>query len=164
MSIESVIFNSIPPVINPEHLEKQTCTICLNDFNLTDPVVCHQGTLIHLFHEECLSEWTKISPSCPLDNKQITHIHKKQINNEKPKFSILKIASAFSVGVFTAAITYRLIVNREGCPLLRFVRSSFYYNGVVSLWAGYYNGAVSLWAGYCGFEAVCQVWDEIFRG
>lgn len=46
-----------------ENCEKCTCSICLESYNEQDIYILHCE---HSFHRDCLNEWIKQKPNCPL--------------------------------------------------------------------------------------------------
>ncbi|CAD8060672.1 unnamed protein product [Paramecium sonneborni] len=88
---------SIPELINEE------CCVCLNAYQQDDLIresICH-----HIFHDLCLSEWTKKNTSCPVCRQEFSEIEIKRLltlkftegspfNNHKQKAPfILKYSS-----------------------------------------------------------------------
>jgi hypothetical protein len=47
------------------------CSICLNNFNNSDNISITNCE--HYFHNECLEEWGKYKPECPMCKKEIEH-------------------------------------------------------------------------------------------
>lgn len=47
------------------------CSICLNNFNDTESITITNCE--HYFHSECLEEWGKYKPECPMCKKEIQY-------------------------------------------------------------------------------------------
>jgi hypothetical protein len=47
------------------------CSICLNNFENTDKITITNCE--HYFHSDCLEEWGKYKPECPMCKKEIEH-------------------------------------------------------------------------------------------
>ena len=59
--------------------DKPACSICLGDFEPGMEIIalkCHEA---HIFHVDCLEEWSKKSGSCPLCRKDLAD----QVREEK---------------------------------------------------------------------------------
>jgi hypothetical protein len=84
-------FRTLPSVIHPDilkELEQESCSICLENFNMTDsmPIVYHymrNGKPMCPQHEECFRNWAKVKPICPIDRLSITSINGVPIPTEE---------------------------------------------------------------------------------
>ena len=52
--------------------EKKKCIICMDFFSNNDNTI--YLPCIHLFHEDCIKEWCKRNPICPLCKCDINNI------------------------------------------------------------------------------------------
>ncbi|CAD8146834.1 unnamed protein product [Paramecium pentaurelia] len=65
------IKKAIPEIMNEE------CCVCLNAYKKDELVresICH-----HIFHDQCLSEWTKKNTSCPVCRQEFSENEMKRI-------------------------------------------------------------------------------------
>lgn len=70
LNIYSVNFSDIYfPVFEENFPHNERCSICLEDFDITNESnIVRTRSCHHTFHEHCLKEWIKIRPTCPYCN------------------------------------------------------------------------------------------------
>lgn len=64
-------------------LSDSYCSICLENYSSLTPVVVHENTKFHPYHEKCLASWVKYNSNCPECRRKITHINDVKIQDSK---------------------------------------------------------------------------------
>jgi len=42
------------------------CPICFQSFNIGDDIIILPCSPMHIFHDNCITAWTKVKPNCPV--------------------------------------------------------------------------------------------------
>lgn len=110
-------------IILSQAQESTTCPICLDDIPKGNDIARHSGDLgeKHSFHRPCLSEWLKVTPTCPIDRQPIDPtglISQTEFVICKAKSALKQALLAFSLGTTISMLGAATALAMEGTPRL----------------------------------------------